>query len=78
LSLAPRRWHFEHVLYLFDMADFGMIKKILQFFTTAPKVKSDKVLKIERDGRINELLDAIERDRKGLQQTGKIKVTRVR
>lgn len=47
------------------------------FFRTAPKVKSDKVLEIEREGRMNQLLLAIGQERKGLPQTGRIKVSRV-
>jgi hypothetical protein len=46
---------------------------IRQWFNTAPVVKSDKV----RGGLIQELLQAVECERKGLPQTGRIKVKRV-
>jgi hypothetical protein len=54
-----------------------MIYKIISFFRTAPRVKSDKVLLLERAGKMNLLIDAIEAEKKGLPQKGDIKVKKV-
>lgn len=47
---------------------------MLGFFSTAPKIRSDQFLKLERAGMIKEILAAVHNERNGKPQTGKIKV----
>lgn len=53
------------------------------FFNTAPKILSDKFIKLAKEGRLPEIMEAIDDERHnntsgtGISKNGKIKVTRV-
>lgn len=53
------------------------------FFNTAPKILSDKFIKLAKEGRLPEIMEAIDDERHnnttgtGTSKNGKIKVTRV-
>lgn len=50
---------------------------ILKFFDTAPKTMSDKVRKLEAEGKLHLLVEAVENERKGIKSTNGITVKRV-
>jgi hypothetical protein len=50
---------------------------LTEFFNTAPKTKSNKVLRLEKVGLMDELVQAIKQERSNQPQTGRIKVRRV-
>jgi hypothetical protein len=54
------------------------MKKFFSWFDTAPKAKSDKVLKIEKDEEMNLLIDAVEAERKGKKSPNKFTVKGVK